>query len=1174
MRRLRKWLAVLLLVVVAVYLLRGPLLSGPVARFAERQAAEALGGTVTIGRLEGNWVTEAVLHDVTVEIDGLQATVERLTVRYGAFGIGGLELVEATGSDAVVDVRGPGGESSGPPDFSWVDDLPALRADGRATIRTDHGDLPVTGISVAAQPGSLTAGATVGGGGIAATVESGRIAATLGGVDLRPFMTGVAEGSVSYDGVLRGTLSLRNARYDQYRADTASVTFDGPRITHLDLRAGSSHVHGGDILIDLERPYGFASIGSLTIDVRDLRDYNLRVQRAVSLLAEVKGDEQGRILVDRALLKDGASTARLSGTVALHPDTREWDRMGLELEGSAELVDFGRPLDLKGRLEARGSVRGTLRSPQVAFKADGEEFTLRGRDVKTLSMDAEYEWPTLVLHGLSIDAAPGRLTAKGRVDLERERVLDGTYDIDIGDLDDFLGLFPDTPLVSGALKGKGRFFYEPDGLNGSGSLEARGLVWNETAIGDVTIAAEADADVIFLTQVDGRGPWGWVKTKGSIPIGKRALTLDRFEGVYGRFDVKQETPALLRWGRGLVAVEGIDAEALGGRIRGRVDWDAEPDADLVAESIELSRLHDDFTGFMTATIKAKDATYEIDVFVPELFFGTESGEVRFQARQGASGGIRIDSLDVAAGTLVQAHGEAVLPWRFEDGGFERVPGGPQMVKLDATLKDFFDLPAEEIQLGIAGNATSLAVRCRARDLAIGSGRVPGLTRFDLTATRDGATLRVSGPPESEHRVAGSLTSGGLDWTEPADWRRAFDEATLDGEIDLTIPDLGPLAALVPEVRYLGGRATVKADVAGPWRRPLLTGQAEFEGVECSIPGLLPTIRRGNGRVRFNKGTVTIDRLGGELGHAPFAVTGTLRDGNFDVKLKGRNVLLMRRAFLRLRADVDLSLKGPLHALVAAGRVKVTDAVYTEPISLFASSAPAADNRIHLFSIREPPFAQMRFDIDLAADRSFRVANNVLRADLSADLRLTGTGELPVALGRIAFPGALVRWDFSTLKVEQGSLRFRKENPDGPTLEAVAVTRQHGYLVSVMARGELPDVRLIVSSTPSLTQEEALLLIATGATPKAVEVAGAQNIAAVRAAAFLGHRLVERVEGPYDPDSPGFLDRFGFEIGRELSKNRLETIEGEFRVSDMFYLRGERDRWEDYNGGLVWRLRFK
>ena len=271
--------------------------------------------------------------------------------------------------------------------------------------------------------------------------------------------------------------------------------------------------------------------------------------------------------------------------------------------------------------------------------------------------------------------------------------------------------------------------------------------------------------------------------------------------------------------------------------------------------------------------------------------------------------------------------------------------------------------------------------------------------------------------------------------------------------------------------------------------------------------------------------------------------------------------------------MDLSVTGPLGALLAKGKFVVTDALYSQPMDLLAGSAPAADHRLQLFSIREGPLSTLRLDLEIFGDKSFRISNNIVRGHFSPAVRLRGTGAVPEPSGSIFFQDVLVKLELTSLKVDQGEVRFRSEDPFAPEVRVTAHTRMQGFDLDVALEGVLPDVEVYVQTNPPLPPRDAIVLLMTGNTPDRLQQKGTQG-ALMLAGTVLGKRLLAEVQGPSDPDEVSFFDRFSVEMGRDITRSGEETIEAEFRVTNQWYARGERDRYDDYNFGVVWRLRFR
>ena len=74
--------------------------------------------------------------------------------------------------------------------------------------------------------------------------------------------------------------------------------------------------------------------------------------------------------------------------------------------------------------------------------------------------------------------------------------------------------------------------------------------------------------------------------------------------------------------------------------------------------------------------------------------------------------------------------------------------------------------------------------------------------------------------------------------------------------------------------------------------------------------------------------------------------------------------------------------------------------------------------------------------------------------------------------------------------------------------------------------------------------------------------------------YIGRSVLDAVMGPSDPDKESVIDRFEFESGKDVSASGDPTLEARFRLAKRYYLTAERDRWGDYNGGLMWRIRFR
>ena len=123
--------------------------------------------------------------------------------------------------------------------------------------------------------------------------------------------------------------------------------------------------------------------------------------------------------------------------------------------------------------------------------------------------------------------------------------------------------------------------------------------------------------------------------------------------------------------------------------------------------------------------------------------------------------------------------------------------------------------------------------------------------------------------------------------------------------------------------------------------------------------------------------LTLETVNGTVGGSPFTLAGSVDlsrpdDPTLNLRLQGKDTLLYRDEGLRVRADSDLTLSGPVSALLLSGEVALTNSLYQKSISvvnLFSggekSSKRAAPGSTAI-SFPEPPLRDMHHDIPLTA----------------------------------------------------------------------------------------------------------------------------------------------------------------------------------------------------------------
>jgi translocation and assembly module TamB len=305
-----------------------------------------------------------------------------------------------------------------------------------------------------------------------------------------------------------------------------------------------------------------------------------------------------------------------------------------------------------------------------------------------------------------------------------------------------------------------------------------------------------------------------------------------------------------------------------------------------------------------------------------------------------------------------------------------------------------------------------------------------------------------------------------------------------------------------------------------------------------------------------------------------------------LRIEGDNLLLFRTPGLRLRADTAVSLTGPLNAMLLEGTLAVSDSRFTryyDLLSTFRGQPETVNGRgIRLFSFHEPPLRDLRFDLRIVAKNPFVIANNLLSGELRPDLRLSGTGEVPVLTGRIFVDAARLRLPSGRMVFKTGLIQFLPADPDRPVLDLVGTSRLLGYDVTMVVEGAYDAPAVTLSSSPPLSNEDLLMLVLTGTPPPVESGTIDQQRRALNVAVYIGQDLIERWFGNENGGSlDAVLERFDAEVGRDVTRKGDETLEAQFRLTDGFfrqgdtlYLTGEKDVFDYYNVGLRIVFRFK
>jgi translocation and assembly module TamB len=381
-------------------------------------------------------------------------------------------------------------------------------------------------------------------------------------------------------------------------------------------------------------------------------------------------------------------------------------------------------------------------------------------------------------------------------------------------------------------------------------------------------------------------------------------------------------------------------------------------------------------------------------------------------------------------------------------------------------------------------------------------------------------------------------------------------------------------------------------VTGTFGAPRFDGVLGIQDGELRLVADVPTLSGLQARIVFSGDDARLEQLEGELGAGSFAITGEVRglmhDPTLDLGFRGRSILVTRREGLRVRADADLAIDGPLSALVVRGEMRVRDGRYTTNFDILDRLRGEDRNRatdevagFDLPSIRRGPLASAEFDVVVRSEEPFRVANNILRTGLRPDLRLRGTGANPELYGEVFVDPGRLFLPAGTMYLKGGAITLPRDSPIVPRLELTGEARMAGYDIRLRVSGPYDHPIVTLSSTPQLTNSDLTLLVITGRLPQSTGVASQQDTAQ-NVAVYFGQDLISRwLTNDEDEDSESLLERIEWQQGQEVTQNGGRTASVGVRLSTgdptarrAIYLRGEKDVYDRINYGVRVLFRFE
>ncbi|HEY8022823.1 MAG TPA: translocation/assembly module TamB domain-containing protein, partial [Thermoanaerobaculia bacterium] len=380
---------------------------------------------------------------------------------------------------------------------------------------------------------------------------------------------------------------------------------------------------------------------------------------------------------------------------------------------------------------------------------------------------------------------------------------------------------------------------------------------------------------------------------------------------------------------------------------------------------------------------------------------------------------------------------------------------------------------------------------------------------------------------------------------------------LSGRVGVHLSDLGFAAALLPDLRSVGGSLQADFDLGGTFGAPRLAGQAALAGGRAKVPeyGLdvhdVTLTAKGNGGgaldisggAKSGRGTLAI---AGQASFEPSAATPV------HLKITGRRfqVAGTREMDVEIAPDLDFTYQGRLARLT--GQVDVPHAkIDVEKLKKQNNPVTASKDVVFVGGRTPRPASTAKPATPIAVEARVRVVlgNDVDFKALGLAGKPKGSllaselpGRSPTAVGEIEIDEGTFKAYGQDLTIERGRLIFAGGPLDDPGIDLRAYRKaDDGTTAGIEARGTLKAPEVTLWSDPVMTETEALAYLLLGhplsqATPQEGSLlANAATSLELKGGNLIAKRLASRfgLESA-TIESSGGLDQAALVLGKYLS----------------------------------------
>ncbi len=295
--------------------------------------------------------------------------------------------------------------------------------------------------------------------------------------------------------------------------------------------------------------------------------------------------------------------------------------------------------------------------------------------------------------------------------------------------------------------------------------------------------------------------------------------------------------------------------------------------------------------------------------------------------------------------------------------------------------------------------------------------------------------------------------------------------------------------LVPFLEDIGGPFEISSQFLGSLQKPHILGTATLKQDFFKLKGFPHPIEKIQGDVTFSQARIILQNLKASVASGIMTGDGSvqiegLTDYPTEIKLHGEGLKLLFPDKVKSQGFADLVFSGRWFPFLLSGTYHVQNAFVDMELG---EGDGTKSKKLKTISYL-PKFLQqsqtepIALDIMVILDEKAVVKNSLFDGAVMGQLQVKGTPSQIVLLGKLTTEkGSKILFKDKPFDLSTGILRFDDPQEINPDLYLSGQARVEQYDVNVVIQGPALSPSIILSSTPPLSNQDIISLLALGVT---------------------------------------------------------------------------------------------